>query len=115
MEKVFTKKAPEAIGPYSQAIISGRYVFTSGQISPTGNITEQTEGAIRNLAHVLEAAGSSLGKVVKATVYLADMNDYPAMNIVYGKAFKNNPARSTVQVARLPKDAKVEIDCIAEI
>jgi 2-iminobutanoate/2-iminopropanoate deaminase len=121
-EIVATEAAPQAIGPYSQAVSQGDFVFTSGQIpiDPKtgvfieGGIAEQTEQVLRNLAEVLRAAGTSLEAVVKTTVYLADMNDFAAMNEVYGRYFSNEPpARSTVQAARLPRDARVEIDAIA--
>ncbi|MFL6467483.1 MAG: RidA family protein [Pyrinomonadaceae bacterium] len=121
-EVVSTEKAPGAIGPYSQAIKANGMVFCSGQIPidpATGNfvsddIAEQTVQVFKNLLAVLEAAGSSFDKVVKTTVFLADMNDFAAMNEVYSKYFvENKPARATVQAARLPRDAKVEIDCIA--
>ena len=119
---VKTDSAPAAIGPYSQAVKVGGFVFTSGQIPldpktgqfVEGGIREQTEQVIRNLAAVLEAAGSDLGRVVKTTVYLADMSDFAAMNEVYGRFFREDaPPRSTVQAARLPRDARVEIDVIA--
>lgn len=122
METISTENAPGAIGPYSQAIKAGGMVFCSGQIPiniETGefvseDIAEQTEQVLKNLRAVLEAAGSSLNKVVKTGVFLADMNDFAAMNEVYGRYFSDNkPARATVQAARLPRDAKVEIDCIA--
>ncbi|HVF56097.1 MAG TPA: RidA family protein [Pyrinomonadaceae bacterium] len=115
-------EAPQAIGPYSQAIVAGGFVFSSGQIPldpetgefVAGGISEQTEQVLRNLSKVLEAAGTGLDRVVKTTVYLADMNDFAAMNEVYGRFFKAEPpARSTVQAARLPRDARVEIDVIA--
>jgi 2-iminobutanoate/2-iminopropanoate deaminase len=121
-EIVATEAAPQAIGPYSQAIQVGDFVFTSGQIPidpqtgvfVEGGIAEQTEQVLRNLAEVLRAAGTSLEAVVKTTVFLADMNDFAAMNEVYGRFFSNAPpARSTVQAARLPRDARVEIDVIA--
>jgi 2-iminobutanoate/2-iminopropanoate deaminase len=121
-EVVSTENAPGAIGPYSQAIKVNGMVFCSGQIPidpATGqfvsdDITAQTEQVLKNLDAVLRAAGSSLGSVVKTTVFLADMNDFVAMNEVYGKFFsENKPARATVQAARLPRDAKVEIECIA--
>ena len=121
-EIVATEAAPQAIGPYSQAIQIGNFVFTSGQIPidpktgafVEGGIAEQTEQVLRNLAEVLRAAGTSLEAVVKTTVYLADMGDFAAMNEVYGRYFSNEPpARSTVQAARLPRDARVEIDVIA--
>lgn len=119
---VATEAAPQAIGPYSQAIQIGNFVFTSGQIPidpktgafVEGGIAEQTEQVLRNLAEVLRAAGTGLEAVVKTTVYLADMDDFAAMNEVYGRYFANEPpARSTVQAARLPRDARVEIDVIA--
>jgi 2-iminobutanoate/2-iminopropanoate deaminase len=121
-EIVATEAAPQAIGPYSQAVSLGDFVFTSGQIPidpetgvfVEGGIEEQTEQVLRNLAEVLRAAGTSLEEVVKTTVFLADMNDFAAMNEVYGRYFSNEPpARSTVQAARLPRDARVEIDVIA--
>jgi 2-iminobutanoate/2-iminopropanoate deaminase len=122
MQTVSTENAPGAIGPYSQAVKTGNMVFCSGQIPidpATGqfvsdDIAEQTEQVLRNLSAVLEAAGSDLGKVVKTTVFLADMNDFAAMNDVYARYFsENKPARATVQAARLPRDARVEIECIA--
>lgn len=122
METISTENAPGAIGPYSQAIKANGMVFCSGQIPidiATGefvssDVAEQTEQVLENLKAVLEAAGSSLDKVVKTGVFLADMNDFAAMNEVYGRFFDTNkPARATVQAARLPRDARVEIDCIA--
>ena len=119
---VATETAPQAIGPYSQAVTVGEFVFTSGQIPidpktgvfVEGGIAEQTEQVLRNLVEVLRAAGTSLEGVVKTTVFLADMNDFAAMNEVYGRYFSNEPpARSTVQAARLPRDARIEIDVIA--
>ena len=124
METVSTENAPGAIGPYSQAVKTGNLVFCSGQIPidpATGNfvtedVAEQTEQVLKNLSAVLEAAGTDLNKVVKTTVFLADMNDFAAMNEVYAKFFDaNKPARATVQAARLPRDARVEIECIAVI
>lgn len=121
---ISTEKAPSAIGPYSQAIRIGNLVFCSGQIPidpetgefVSGGIKEQTEQVLKNLTAVLESAGATLQNVVKTTVFLADMNDFAAMNEVYAKFFSDNkPARSTVQAARLPRDAKVEIECIAII
>lgn len=121
-EVVSTDKAPGAIGPYSQAIKAGGMVFCSGQIPidpATGefvsdDIAEQTVQVFKNLEAVLEAAGSGFDKVVKTSVFLADMNDFSAMNEVYGQYFTDNkPARATVQAAGLPRGAKVEIDCIA--
>ncbi|MCA1633407.1 MAG: RidA family protein [Acidobacteria bacterium] len=117
-----TVEAPQAIGPYSQAVVAGGFVFASGQIPldpktgefVEGGIAEQTEQVLRNLSKVLEAAGTSLARVVKTTVYMADMNDFAAMNEVYGSFFEQEPpARSTVQAARLPRDARVEIDVVA--
>ncbi|HEV2882867.1 MAG TPA: RidA family protein [Pyrinomonadaceae bacterium] len=121
-EIVATEAAPQAIGPYSQAVSVGDFVFTSGQIPidpktgvfVEGGITEQTEQVLRNLAEVLRAAGTSLEEVVKTTVFLADMEDFAAMNEVYARYFSSEPpARSTVQAVRLPRDARVEIDVIA--
>ncbi|MBA2377940.1 MAG: RidA family protein [Blastocatellia bacterium] len=123
-ETVSTQKAPGAIGPYSQAIKANGMVFCSGQIPidvATGefvsdDVAEQTEQVLTNLSAVLEAAGANLGDVVKTTVFLADMADFAVMNEVYAKYFsENKPARATVQAARLPKDARVEIDCIAVV
>ena len=121
-EIISTENAPGAIGPYSQAVKAGNMVFCSGQIpidTATGEfvsaeVAAQTEQVLKNLNAVLEAAGGSLNNVVKTTVFLADMNDFAAMNEVYARFFSDNkPARATVQAARLPKDARVEIDCIA--
>jgi 2-iminobutanoate/2-iminopropanoate deaminase len=121
-ETVTTENAPGAIGPYSQAIKAGGMVYCSGQIPidpATGNfvsdvVSEQTEQVLKNLSEVLTAAGSSLENVVKTTVFLADMNDFAEMNEIYARFFtENKPARATVQAARLPRDARVEIDCIA--
>ena len=121
-EIVSTEKAPGAIGPYSQAIKANGMIFCSGQIpiDPAtgefveGGVAEQTEQVFRNLIAVLEAGGTSIEEVVKTTVFLADMNDFAAMNEVYGRYFETNkPARATVQAARLPRDARVEIECIA--
>jgi 2-iminobutanoate/2-iminopropanoate deaminase len=121
-EIITTQNAPGAIGPYSQAIKAGGLVFCSGQI-PTDPATgqfvsdsvgEQTEQVLKNLSEVLAAAGASLNDVVKTTVFLADMNDFAEMNEVYGRFFsENKPARATVEAARLPRDARVEIECIA--
>ncbi len=119
---IATKEGPQAIGPYSQAIRVNGFIFVSGQVAIdpanqqfiAGDIAAQTDRAIKNLAGILKAAGSSLEKVVRATVFLKNMNDFAAMNEVYGKYFSSAPpARSTVEVARLPKDALVEIDVIA--
>ena len=124
MNTVSTENAPGAIGPYSQAVKTGNLVFCSGQIpiDPATNefvsndVAEQTEQVLKNLSAVLEAAGTHLNNVVKTTVFLADMNDFAAMNEVYAKFFDSNkPARATVQAARLPRDARVEIECIAVI
>jgi 2-iminobutanoate/2-iminopropanoate deaminase len=121
---VSTINAPGAIGPYSQAIKAGGFIFLSGQIPidpatgefVSGGIKEQTERVLKNLSEVLAAAGSSLSKVVKTTVFLSDFADFSAMNEVYAKFFADNkPARATVEAARLPRDARVEIDAIAEI
>lgn len=121
---VKTENAPQAIGPYAQAIIAGNMVYTSGQIPldprtgefVSGGIAEQTEQVLRNLAAVLEAAGSNLERAVKTTVFLADMSDFAVMNEVYARHFKAEPpARSTVQAARLPRDARVEIEVVALI
>jgi 2-iminobutanoate/2-iminopropanoate deaminase len=119
---VSTDKAPKAIGPYSQAIIAGNLVFASGQlgIDPVtnafvqGGIKEQTEQVLKNLKAVLTEAGTSLENVASCTVFLKDMNDFAAMNEVYGKYFiAKPPSRATVQVAKLPKDGLIEISCIA--
>ena len=123
-EAISTSAAPAAIGPYSQAIRAGSLLFVSGQIPldpetstlVEGDIRVQTHRVFRSLAGILEAAGTSLDRVVRATVYLADMNDFAAMNEVYATYFSSPaPARSTIQAARLPRDARVEIDVIAEI
>jgi len=119
---IATKSAPQAIGPYSQAIRANGFIFTSGQIpiDPVtqqliaGDVAAQTERVIKNVSAILTAAGSSLEKVVRTTVFLKNMNDFAAMNEVYGRHFTSAaPARSTVEVARLPKDVLVEIDVIA--
>ena len=119
---VKTEGAPGAIGPYSQAVVAGGFVYCSGQIpiDPAtgqfveGGVREQTAQVLRNLSQVLEAAGTSLARVVKTTVFLADMGDFAEMNETYAGFFPENPpARSTVQAARLPRDARVEIDVIA--
>jgi len=121
-EIISTKDAPQAIGPYSQGIKANGLVFVSGQIpiDPTtqqvitGNVGAQTDRVLRNLSEILEAAGSGLGKVVRTTVFLKNMSEFAAMNEVYGKYFSTAPpARSTIEVARLPKDVLVEIDVIA--
>mgnify|MGYP001606819346 CR=1 FL=1 len=121
-ETIHTNDAPKAIGPYSQAIKAGGLVYCSGQIplDPStmtiiaGSVAGQTRRVLRNLDAVLKAAGSSLREVVKTTVFLRDMNDFAEMNAAYGEFFSEEPpARATVQVARLPKDVAVEIDCVA--
>ena len=121
-EIIQTEHAPHAIGPYSQAVKASGFVFASGQI-PTdprtgqfvpGGIEEQTEQVLKNLAAVLEAAGSGLNRIVKTTVFLVDMQEFAAMNEVYGRFFNEDPpARATVEAARLPRDARVEIEAIA--
>lgn len=121
-EQILTEKAPAAIGPYSQAVVTDRLVFTSGQIpldSATGeiagtDIAEQTHRVCKNLAAVLEAAGSSLQNAVKTVCFLADMNDFTAFNEVYAQYFTGNPARSCVAVKTLPKNVFVEVEVIAE-
>jgi len=114
--------APKAIGPYSQAIVANGFVFTAGQVGADpktgalveGGIIEQTEQVLKNIEAVLKASGSTMNDVVKATVFLADMNDFAKMNEVYAKRFAAPfPARSTVQVARLPRDARIEIEVVA--
>lgn len=119
---IATEHAPKAIGPYSQAIRANGFIFLSGQtpIDPatqqliSGSVAEQTERVLRNLEAVLKQAGSSMAKVVRCGVFLKDMNDFAAMNEVYGKFFPAAPpARTTIQAARLPKDCQVEIDAIA--
>lgn len=121
-EIIQTEHAPNAIGPYSQAVKANGLVFASGQIPidpetgqfVAGGIVEQTEQVLKNLAAVLEAAGSGLDRIVKTTVFLADMQEFVAMNEVYGRFFKETPpARATVEAARLPRDARVEIEAIA--
>jgi len=119
---ISTGRAPKAIGPYSQAIRTAGFVFTSGQVAIdpdtqqviAGDVAAQTDRVLQNLAGILEAAGSGLDKVVRCTVFLKNMGDFGAMNEVYGRYFKEEaPSRSTVEVARLPKDVLVEIDAIA--
>ncbi len=121
-EVISTKDGPQAIGPYSQAIKANGMVFVSGQVAIdpanqqviSGDVAMQTDRVLKNLAAILKAAGSGLEKVVRSTVFLKNMNDFTAMNAVYGKYFNSAPpARSTVEVARLPKDVLVEIDVIA--
>ena len=124
---IATAAAPAAIGPYSQAIRAGNFVFTAGQIAldpatgqlVSGGIAEQTTQVLENLKAILEAAGSSLEKAVKATVYLKNFDDFAAMNAVYGRYLAPEgvapPARTTIEAVRLPKDALVEIDLVAEV
>ncbi len=121
---IATNEAPAAIGPYAQAKVAGEFLFTAGQIplDPTtmslveGDISAQTEQVMRNLAAVLRAAGSSFDQVLKTTCFLADLNDFPAFNEVYGRFFPHDPpARSTVQVARLPLGSLIEVECVALI
>ena len=123
MEKVYTKNAPDAIGPYSQAVKVNGLVFTSGQIAINPEIGDveattieaQTEQVCTNLKNVLEASGSSLDKAVKTVCILDDMNDFAAFNAVYGKYFTSKPARSCVAVKTLPKNVLVEVEVIAEV
>ncbi len=123
MEKIYTKNAPDAIGPYSQAVKCGNMLFTSGQIAinpetsqvEATDIEGQTERVCKNLCALLEAAGSSVEKVVKTTCFLADMGDFAAFNGVYAKYFVSKPARSCVAVKTLPKNVLVEVEVIAEI
>ncbi len=122
IEAVATGSAPKAIGPYSQAVKANGFVFASGQVAldpqtqqlVQGDVATQTERTLENLKAVVEAAGTSLARAVKTTVYLADMADFAKMNVVYARFFPGTPpARATVQVSRLPRDARVEIDLIA--
>lgn len=123
MIKIQTEKAPAAIGPYSQAIKAGGFLFTSGQIAldpatgavVSGGVREQTVRVCENLKAVLEEAGTSFEKVIKTTCFLADMNDFAAFNEVYGKYFTEKPARSCVAVKTLPKNVLAEIEVIAEL
>ncbi len=120
---IYTKNAPDAIGPYSQAIVTGNLVFTSGQIAinpATGNveattIEAQTEQVCKNVGEILKAAGTSFDKVVKTVCFLADMGDFAAFNAVYGNYFVSKPARSCVAVKTLPKNVLCEVEVIAEI
>ena len=121
-EVIATEQAPQAIGPYSQAIRAQGLIFTSGQIAIdpataqiiAGNVSAQTDCVLKNLSAILQASGSSLEKVLRCTVFLKNMGDFAAMNEVYGRYFQQEPpARSTVEVARLPKDVLIEIDVIA--
>jgi len=123
-EIISTDKAPKAIGPYSQAVRAGGFLFTAGQIAldpasgqlVEGDVARQTTRVMENLKAIVEAAGSSLDRAVKATVYLKDMGDFAAMNEVYGRYFASNPpARSTVEAARLPRDVRVEIDLVVAL
>lgn len=123
---ILTPQAAAPIGPYNQAVVTGHLVYTSGQIPVdpatgqvvAGDIKAQTEMVLKNVQAILEAAGSGLDRVVKTTVFIKDMNDFAAMNEVYGRFFADKaaaPARSTVEVARLPKDVRVEIEAVAEV
>lgn len=121
LRSISTPTAPQAIGPYSQAVVAGGFAFCSGQVGldpakgelVSGDVVAQARQALANLSAVLEAAGSGLGSVVRCTVYLTSMDDFAAVNGVYGEMFgSHRPARATVQVSRLPRDAKVEIDAI---
>lgn len=123
-EIISTDKAPKAIGPYSQAVKAGGFIFTAGQIAldPAsgqiieGDVAKQTTRVMENLKAIVEAAGSTLDSAIKATVYLKDMSDFAEMNTVYGRYFAQNPpARSTVEAARLPRDVRVEIDLIVAV
>ena len=122
-EKIYTKNAPDAIGPYSQAVKAGGLVFTSGQIAinpASGNVEAdtiegQTEQVMKNLGAVLEAAGSSFDKAVKTVCFLADMNDFAVFNEIYGRCFTSKPARSCVAVKTLPKNVLCEVEVIAEV
>ena len=123
MEKIYTKNAPEAVGPYSQATVSGGLLFTSGQIpiNPANgqveatDIAAQAEQVCKNIKALLESAGSSLDKVVKTTCFIKNMNDFSIFNEVYAKYFTNRPARSCVEVSALPKGVLCEVEAIAEI
>lgn len=123
MEKIYTKNAPDAIGPYSQAVKVGGFLFTSGQIAinpqtsavEATDIEGQTEQVCKNLCALLEAAGTSMDKVIKTTCFLADMNDFAAFNGVYANYFTSKPARSCVAVKTLPKNVLVEVEVIAEL
>ena len=122
MEKIYTSKAPEALGPYTQAVRTGNLVFTSGQIAinpetnsvDASDIKGQTEQVCKNLAEVLKAAGTSIELAVKTTCFLADMNDFAAFNEVYGKYFTSKPARSCVAAKTLPKGVLCEVEVVAE-
>lgn len=121
MKSIFSKNAPAAIGPYSHAVVANNMVYTSGQIPLTINgevigddVAEQTKQVLENLSAVLEESGSNLNSVVKTMIFISDMNDFPIINEVYGEYFNEHlPARSCVEVSRLPKDVKVEIEAVA--
>ena len=123
MEKIYTKNAPDAIGPYSQAIKTGNLLFTSGQIAinpetsqvEASDIEGQTEQVFKNISAILKAAGTSFDRVVKTTCFLADMNDFAAFNAIYANYFTSKPARSCVAVKTLPKNVLVEVEVIAEV
>ena len=123
MEKIAAKNAPEAIGPYSQAVKHNGLVFSAGQIAlnpktnqmTEENIADQAKQVLENLKAVLEAAGSSLDDAIKVNVYLKDMNDFQTMNEIYAQYIKNKPARATIQAAKLPKNALIEMDVIAKV
>ncbi|MGW9857092.1 2-iminobutanoate/2-iminopropanoate deaminase [Staphylococcus hominis] len=123
MKTINTNKAPEALGPYSHAMVVNNLVFTSGQIPldtkgniVSSNVKEQTKQVLENLSVVLEEAGSDLNSVVKATIFISDMNEFQQINEVYGSYFnEHQPARSCVEVARLPKDVKVEIELVGKV
>jgi 2-iminobutanoate/2-iminopropanoate deaminase len=123
MKTIYTENAPAAIGPYSQAMVSGGFVFTSGQIPVDprsgeivgADVTAQAEQVMANLSAVLTAAGSDFSRVVKATCFLASMDDFAAFNAVYGKHMTGKPARSCVAVKTLPKNVLCEVECIAEV
>ncbi len=122
MNKIYTNNAPEAIGPYSQAVECGGLIYTSGQIAinpesgqiESNDIKDQTTQVMKNLTAVLEAAGSSVNKAIKTVCFLADMNDFASFNEIYGEYFTSKPARSCVAVKQLPKNALVEVEVIAE-
>lgn len=122
MKKIYTKNAPEAVGPYSQAVVCDHIVYTSGQIAidpktqemVENDITKQTHQVLKNLENVLKEAGSGFDHVIKTTCFLADINDFAAFNEVYGQYFTEKPARSCVAVKDLPKNALVEVECIAK-
>ena len=122
MDIIFTDKAPSAVGPYSQAVKAGQYLFCSGQIGINpetsklagDDVETQTQQVLKNISAVLRASHLNLKNIVKTTVFLSDMNDFPVINEIYEKEFSDHkPARSTVEVSRLPLDAKIEIECIA--